>query len=78
LSDVERVRRWRRDRPENFSTYTPREVVRQLKVVAAIRDVPLWAIVTDALQQYLKRYERQHGPLPELAPPPGEQTPAKG
>ena len=59
--------RWRRERPENFSTYVPRELVRRLKVIAALRDVPLWTIVTDALEQYLEQFQDRHGRLPELA-----------
>lgn len=54
-------------RPEPFSTYAPRDVVRRLKVVAALRDVPLWALVTAALEQFLDQYERDHGALPQLA-----------
>ena len=61
--------RRRFDRPEHFSTYAPRELVRGLKVIAAIRDVPLWLIVTDALQHYMHRYEQEHGQLPRLAFP---------
>lgn len=57
----------RTDRPEPFSTYAPRDLVRRLKVVAALRDVPLWTLVTTALEQYLERYERDHGALPQLA-----------
>ena len=53
-------------RPQNFSTYVPRELVRKLKVVAAIRDVALWTIVTDALELYLARFQDQHGQLPNL------------
>ncbi len=52
------------DRPDHFSTYAPRDLVRRLKVIAAIHDVPLWAVVTDAMQAYLERYERDHGRLP--------------
>ncbi len=52
------------DRPDHFSTYAPRDLVRRLKVIAAIHDVPLWAVVTDAMQAYLDRYERDHGRLP--------------
>ncbi len=63
--DIEPQRRI--DRPEHFSTYAPRELVRGLKVIAAIRDVPLWLIVTDALQHYMHRHEQQHGQLPRLA-----------
>ena len=54
------------ERPQNFSTYVPRELVRKLKVVAAIRDVALWTIVTDALELYLARFQDQHGQLPNL------------
>ena len=53
-------------RPDHFSTYVPREVVRRLKVVATIRDVPLWSLVTAALESYLDGFERSHGRLPEL------------
>ena len=59
----------RRDRPEHFSTYAPRDLIRGLKVIAAIRDVPLWLIVTDALQEYLHQFESEHGTLPHLATP---------
>jgi len=59
-------------RPEHFSTYAPRDLVRGLKVIAAVRDLPLWAVVTDALRSYLIRYEEEHGQLPRLAgPSPG-------
>ena len=68
----------RHERPDHFSTYTPRELVRRLKVVAAIRDEPLWAIVTVALEQYLKGYEDTHGRLPELARPPEQEQPGRG
>ena len=54
------------DRPDHFSTYAPRDLVRRLKVIAAIHDVPLWAVVTDAMQAYLERYERDHGRLPDV------------
>ena len=56
----------RRERPDHFSTYVPREVVRRLKVVATIRDVPLWSLVTAALESYLESFERSHGRLPKL------------
>jgi len=68
----------RHERPDHFSTYTPRELVRRLKVVAAIRDVPLWAIVTDALEQYLKRFEDTHGQLPQLTQIPEDEEPGRG
>lgn len=55
------------DRPDHFSTYAPRDLVRRLKVIAAIHDVPLWAVVTDAMQRYLERYERDHGRLPDAS-----------
>ena len=51
-------------RPEHFSTYAPRDLVLQLKVIAAVHDVPLWSVVTEALREYLERYEEQHGTLP--------------
>lgn len=35
-------------------------------MIAAIKDIPLWAVVTDALHHYLDRFERQHGRLPQL------------
>jgi predicted cobalt transporter CbtA len=54
------------DRPDHFSTYAPRDLVRQLKVIAAVRDVPLWAVVTEAMREYLVKYEQAHGPLPGL------------
>ena len=53
------------DRPDHFSTYAPRDLVRRLKVIAAIHDVPLWAVVTDAMRRYVETYEREHGRLPE-------------
>ena len=53
-------------RPEHFSTYVPRSVVRRLKVVATIRDVPLWSVVTAALEDYLDGFQKQHGTLPVL------------
>lgn len=53
------------DRPDHFSTYAPRDLVRRLKVIAAIHDVPLWAVVTDAMRRYLETYERDHGRLPD-------------
>ena len=56
----------RRARPEHFSTYVPRGLVRRLKVVATIRDVPLWALVTRALEDYLDAFQNQHGQLPAL------------
>jgi hypothetical protein len=56
-----------RQRPESFSTYASRRVVRRLKVIAAIRDVPLWSVVADALDLYLDEFERRHGALPHLA-----------
>lgn len=57
----------RRPRPDHFSTYVPREVVRRLKVVATIQDVPLWSLVTAALESYLESFESAHGRLPKLA-----------
>ena len=65
-SDTLPPQRWRRERPEHFSTYVPRDLVRRLKVIAAIRDVPLWTVITDALEQHLQGYERDHGKLPDL------------
>jgi len=55
-----------RTRPDHFSTYVPRSVVRRLKVVATIRDVPLWALVTLALEDYLEAFQRKNGQLPAL------------
>jgi len=55
-----------RVRPDHFSTYVPRGVVRRMKVVATIRDVPLWSLVTAALEEYLERFQKQHGQLPTL------------
>lgn len=65
-ADGSGLRRLRNDRPDHFSTYVARDLVRRLKVVAAIRDVPLWAVVTEALTQYLERYEGRYGRLPNL------------
>ena len=56
----------KRARPDHFSTYVPRSVVRRLKVIATIRDVPLWALVTQALEEFLESFQRTNGPLPEL------------
>jgi predicted cobalt transporter CbtA len=55
-----------RTRPGHFSTYVPRSVVRRLKVVATIRDMPLWALITLALEEYLERFQKKHGQLPTL------------
>jgi hypothetical protein len=55
-----------RTRPDHFSTYVPRGLVRRLKVVATIRDIPLWALVTHALEQYLDEFQETHGKLPAL------------
>ncbi len=55
-----------RTRPDHFSTYVPRSLVRRLKVVATIRDVPLWALVTQALEDYLDTFQKNHGKLPAL------------
>ena len=55
-----------RTRPDHFSTYVPRSVVRRLKVVATIRDMPLWALITLALEEYLERFQKKHGQLPTL------------
>jgi hypothetical protein len=49
----------------------PRDLVRRLKVVATLQDVPLWALVTRALEGYLKQFERDHGRLPKLSVDPG-------
>lgn len=62
-----------RGRPEHFSTYVPRTLVRRLKVVATIRDVPLWVLVTQALEQYLDAFQTRHGRLPELEEPSAEE-----
>jgi len=64
-----------RMRPDHFSTYVPRSVVRRLKVVATIRDVPLWALVTLALEDYLEAFQGKHGQLPALddGPPRGRE-----
>ena len=59
-------------RPEHFSTYVPRGLVRRLKVVATIRDVPLWAVVTAALEDYLEDFQKRHGQLPALDEAPGK------
>jgi hypothetical protein len=56
-----------RPRPEHFSTYVPRDLVRRLKVVATILDTPLWRVVTQALEEHLERFEKQHRRLPKLA-----------
>jgi len=55
-----------RTRPDHFSTYVPRGLVRRLKVVATIRDVPLWALVTHALEDYLDDFQKKHGQLPSF------------
>ena len=59
-----------RPRPDHFSTYVPRDLVRRLKVVATLQDVPLWALVTLALEGYLKQFELNHGQLPKLSGDP--------
>lgn len=56
----------RRLRPDHFSTYVPRSLVRRLKVVATIRDMPLWAVVTSALEDYLDEFQEQNGRLPAM------------
>jgi hypothetical protein len=56
----------RSTRPEHFSTYVPRRLVRRLKLVATIRDVPLWSLVTAALEDYLDAFQKQYGRLPEM------------
>lgn len=55
-----------RTRPDHFSTYVPRGLVRRLKVVATIRDIPLWALVTHALEAYLDEFQRKNGKLPSF------------
>ncbi len=60
-------------RPDHFSTYVPRGLVRRLKVVATIRDMPLWALVTLALEEYLERFQKTHGKLPAL-----DESPVRG
>lgn len=62
-----------RMRPDHFSTYVPRGLVRRLKVVATIRDVPLWALVTLALEEHLERFEKNHGQLPALDDGPTQE-----
>jgi len=62
-----------RVRPDHFSTYVPRGVVRRLKVVATIRDVPLWALVTLALEEYLEKFQKRHGQLPALEDGPRQE-----
>jgi hypothetical protein len=44
-----------------------------LKVVATIRDIPLWAVVTHALEEYLDDFQSTHGKLPAL-----DDGPARG
>jgi len=44
-----------------------------MKVVAAIRDVPLWSLVTLALEEYLERFQKQRGQLPELDDGPTQE-----
>lgn len=53
-----------RARPDHFSTYVPRGLVRRLKLVATIKDVPLWALVTHALEEYLDDFQKKNGQLP--------------
>jgi len=55
-----------RTRPDHFSTYVPRSLVRRLKVVATIKDIPLWVLVTLALEDYLDAFQSKHGQLPAL------------
>jgi hypothetical protein len=69
--EPQRPERAKATRPDHFSTYVPRSVVRRLKVVATIRDVPLWSIVTAALEDYLESFQDQHGKLPALDDGPG-------
>ena len=33
-------------------------------MVATIRDVPLWALVTHALEEYLDEFQKENGRLP--------------
>jgi hypothetical protein len=47
--------------------------VRRLKVIATIRDVPLWVLVTQALEEFLEAFQRTNGPLPELDEPSGRE-----
>jgi len=44
-----------------------------MKVVATIRDVPLWSLVTGALEEYLERFQKQHGQLPTLDDDPARE-----
>jgi hypothetical protein len=74
-SDTPPRSRHRPDRPDHFSTYAPRDLVRSLKVIAAIRDLPMWAIVTDALEDYVRRYEQDFGRLPRS---PSSAEPKQG
>jgi len=47
--------------------------VRRLKVVATIRDVPLWALVTHALEEYLDEFQKNHGQLPTFEDGPMQE-----
>ncbi len=62
-----------RARPDHFSTYVPRGLVRRLKVVATIRDVPLWALVTHALEEYLDEFQKRNGQLPRFEDGPTQE-----
>jgi len=62
-----------RARPDHFSTYVPRGLVRRLKVVATIRDVPLWALVTHALEEYLDEFQKMNGQLPTFEDGPMQE-----
>ena len=44
-----------------------------MKVVAAIRDVPLWEVVTAALEDHLAGFEQRHGRLPALEDTPNRR-----
>ena len=63
----------RMPRPDHFSTYVPRGLVRKLKVVATIRDIPLWAVVTAALEDYLDAFQKQYGSLPAMDDEPSRR-----
>jgi len=58
------------ERPEPFSTYLPRQLVRRLKVLSAIQDLPMWVVVSQALEDYVGAFEGRHGPLPNLVERP--------
>ncbi len=67
----------RSERPDSFSTYVPRDLVRRVKLIAALMDVPLWTLVTEALAAYVERFESRHGRLPSLDSTPSPDTPAR-